>query len=307
MFPSAAELEDTSLENLVLLDSRGFFPAPGEDETSFLASVRRLTKAYGELAEGLAAGEALDEAVGFRIGEGIPIGPEVLSEAAEETREKFDFEIDWVPGYFLSRGLGILWGGCTIVTDTDLALFFIRKDFQEKKKWFLYSRRELLSHELCHVARNRVNDPEFEEHFAYMTSSSPLRRLLGNCFRSELDALIFLVPVLILLTAQALTCFEILILPQLPFWLFAAAGPGWLLIRNHLTRKCYDRAEENLRLAGIARPRSVLFRATRGEIHEIARSNPVEVCTLLRGFAEKELRWRIIAARFLDQPMPTES
>ena len=300
MFPSGSELEDTSLENLIRLDSRGFFPAPGEDETSFLSSVRKLAESYEALEAGLASGEKLDEAVGFRIGEGIPIGPDVMSEAAEETREKFDFEIDWVPGYFLSRGLGFLWGGCTIITDTDLALFFIRRDFRERKKWFLYSRRELLAHELCHVARNRLNDPEFEEHFAYMTSTSPLRRLLGNCFRSSFDAILFLVPILILLAAQTLTCFEILILPQLPFWLFAAAGPGWLVFRNHLTRKCYKRAEENLRLAGIARPRSVLFRASREEILAISRSNPVEVRTLIRSFMEKELRWRIIAARFLD-------
>jgi len=300
MFPSAAELEDTSLENLIRLDERGFFPAPGEDESAFLASVRRLVVAYGELESGLASGEPLDEAVGFRIGEGIPIGPEVMNEAAEETREQFDFEIDWVPGYFLSRGLGFLWGGCTIVTDTDLALFFIRRDFRERKKWFLYSRRELLAHELCHVARNRLNDPEFEEHFAYMTSTSPLRRLLGNCFRSSFDAFLFLIPILILLIAQALTCFEILILPQFPFWLIALSGPGWLVFRNHLTRKRYDRAEENLRQAGVARPRSVLFRAAREEILSISRSNPVEVRTRMREFAEKDLRWRIIAARFLD-------
>lgn len=300
MFPSGSELEDTSLENLIRLDSRGFFPAPGEDETAFLSSVRKLAESYEALEAGLASGEKLDEAVGFRIGEGIPIGPDVMSEAAEETREKFDFEIDWVPGYFLSRGLGFLWGGCTIVTDTDLALFFIRRDFRERKKWFLYSRRELLAHELCHVARNRLNDPEFEEHFAYMTSTSPLRRLLGNCFRSSFDAILFLVPILILLAAQTLTCFEILILPQLPFWILALIGPGWLVIRNHLTRKRYERAEENLRQAGIVHPRSVLFRASREEILAVSRSNPVEVRTLIRSFMEKELRWRIIAARFLD-------
>ena len=300
MFPSDSELEDTSLENLILLDSRGFFPAPGEDEAAFLASVRKLVDSYRELEAGLSSGEPLDEAVGFRIGEGIPIGPDVMSEAAEETQEKFDFKIDWVPGYFLSRGLGFLWGGCTIVTETDLALFFIRRDFRERKKWFLYSRRELLAHELCHVARNRLNDPEFEEHFAYMTSTSPLRRLLGNCFRSAFDAFLFLIPILILLVAQTLTCFEILILPQLPFWILALIGPGWLLIRNHLTRKRYERAEENLRQAGIGHPRSVLFRASREEILAVSRSNPVEVRTLIRSFVEKELRWRIIAARFLD-------
>ena len=300
MFPSDSELVDTSLENLILLDSRGFFPAPGEDEAAFLASVRKLVDSYRELEAGLSSGEPLDEAVGFRIGEGIPIGPDVMSEAAEETQEKFDFKIDWVPGYFLSRGLGFLWGGCTIVTDTDLALFFIRRDFRERKKWFLYSRRELLAHELCHVARNRLNDPEFEEHFAYMTSTSPLRRLLGNCFRSAFDAFLFLIPILILLVAQTLTCFEILILPQLPFWILALIGPGWLLIRNHLTRKRYERAEENLRQAGIGHPRSVLFRASREEILAVSRSNPVEVRTLIRSFVEKELRWRIIAARFLD-------
>ena len=299
MFPSDLELEDTSLENMIRLDERGFFPAPGEDASAFLASVRRLRDDYLELLHGLEAGESLDSAAGFRIGEGIPIGPDVMGEAAEETWEKFGFAIDWVPGYFLSRGLGLLWGGCTIVTDSDLALFFIRRDFRVRRKWFLYSRRELLAHELCHVARNRVGDPEFEEHFAYMTSTSPLRRFLGNCFRSERDAFLFLVPVLILLGVQMLNSFGVIDLVSWPFWLIAASGPGFLLFRNGLTRRAYSRAEENLLMARVRHPRAVLFRASRQEIRAIADADAASVPALLDGFAERELRWKIIAARFL--------
>ena len=298
MFPGDDVLQDESIENLIRLDEQGFFPAPGEDVSSFFAYLRHLRDSYRALEEGLAAGENLDSAVGFHIGQGVPIPPEVLSAAESETQEKFAFSVDWVPAYFLSRGLGVLWGGCTIITDENLALFFIRRDFRDREKWFIYTRCELLAHETCHVARNRLNDTEFEEHFAYMTSTSPLRRFMGNCFRQELDAFLFLLPVFLLLVMETLIFCSVLAWPVWPFWLLAAAGPGFLLLRNVRTRRCYARAEENLRLGGVENPRAVLFRMTREEIRETARSNPAEVVGMLCRKAETELRWRIIAARF---------
>lgn len=299
MFPDDTALQDESLENLIHLDEQGFFPAPGEDVPAFFAYLRHLRDSYRALEEALAAGENLDQAVGFHIGQGLPIAPDVLAGAESETKEKFAFSVDWVPAYYLSRGLGLLWGGCTIITDDNLALFFIRRDFRDREKWFIYTRCELLAHETCHVARNRLNDSEFEEHFAYMTSTSPLRRFMGNCFRQEFDALIFILPVFFLLVMETLIFCGVLNIAVWPFWLVAAAGPGFLLLRNVRTRSIYARAEENLRLGRVENPRAVLFRMTREEIRETAFADPAEAADKLRRKAETDLRWKIIAARFL--------
>lgn len=299
MFPDDDQLNSADFDFLLSLDDRGIFPAPGETQEQFMDYVRHLRDSYSVIYAALEKGKSLDAIVGFKIGEGIPITSEVLSEAEEENRQLFDFQINWVPAYFLSKGLGAIWGGCTVVTDTNLALFFIRKDFREKQQWFIYNRRELMAHELCHVARSRLNDPEFEEHFAYMTAGSSLRRFMGNCFRAELDAFIFIVPVFILLAIQLLNAFMGLRIPEYPFWLLALAGPMYLIIRNILTRRTFLRAEENLRQGGISKPRAVLFRCTREEIREIAASNPVEVITYLYKKAETELRFRLICKKYI--------
>ncbi len=298
MFPDDTKLNDTSPENLCALDAQGFFPAPGEDAEHFLANIRRIRDSYRDLEKRLSAGESLDEAVGFRIGQGIPIPPSDLEGAKEETLAKYGFSIDWVPAYYLSKGLGFLWGGCTVITDQELALFFIRKDFRNKEKWFLYTRRELLAHEICHVARGRFQSLEFEEHFAYMTSVSKFRQFMGNCFRADVDALIFLVPVLILLIAQFLIAFEFLFLPVAPFFLIAASGPAYLVVRNMLTRRKYRQAEEKLYRLGLRNPKAVLFRMTDAEIREVSSLETESVPVLLKEKTETELRWQIIKERF---------
>ncbi len=300
MFPDDTELDNITPDLFIELDRRGFFPAPGESAEAFLDNVRRLRDSYGVIADSLADGQNLDSVVGFHIGEGMPIPAEVLAEAEEETRRLFDFDIDWVPAYFLSKGLGAIWGGCTVITDSDLALFFIRKDFREKKKWFIYDRQELLAHELSHVARSRFNDPEFEEHFAYMTAKSSLRKFMGNCFRTEWDALIFILPVFLLLGVQILNFMQIIHLPEWIFWIVALCGPGFLIARNMLTRWTYTKAEENLRMAGAKNPRAVLFRCTQEEIRETAKSDPAEIAGQFYKKAETELRFRIITTRFFE-------
>ena len=299
MFPDDDQLNSPDMDFLLSLDNRGIFPAPGETQEQFMEYVRHLRDSYSVIYAALEKGKSLDAIVGFKIGEGIPITSEVLSEAEEENRNLFDFEINWVPAYFLNKGLGAIWGGCTVVTDTDLALFFIRKDFKENERWFIYNRRELMAHELCHVARSRLNDPEFEEHFAYMTAGSRLRRFMGNCFRTEWDAFLFVIPVFILLFIQILNAVMTWRIPEFPFWILALSGPAFLIIRNLLTRRTYLRALANLKQGGVSNPRAVLFRCTREEIREIAASNPVEVITYLCKKAETELRFRLICKKYL--------
>ena len=194
-FPSAKEIESLQTSRTDLLcnmDRQGLFFAPGENLDAYKKRLLNEAAGYRHLLQKIQNGKNLSEAAGFPVGRGTPITPEIIQEAALVTEKLYGFTINWVPGFFLTKGLGMLWGGCTVTDDKGLQLFFIRKGFKNKQHWFLYDRDELLAHELCHAARSVFQDCELEEHFAYATAKSALRRYMGNCFRTELDALLFL-------------------------------------------------------------------------------------------------------------------
>lgn len=287
-------------QNILDLDAAGFLPGPGESAETFLARVQAISDAENALREQLETdGTAtVFESIHVSLEEAIP--PEIIEEAGDITEELYGFRVRHVPGFFLSRDVGLLWGGCMIGDTVEpLAVFLIRGIFRTRERWLFYNRRELQAHELCHSMRQSLHDVEQEEFFAYRTSPSRLRRYLGNCFIRDYDAILFVIPTLLLLAAQIAQSFLLPRLPVWPFWILALAYPAWLLVRNQRARNRYFRAERNLTRWGIARPRAVLFRCTTPEIIEIGRMKQIgEFMSLW----ERDLRWRVIAARFLNTP-----
>ena len=187
-----------------------------------------------------------------------------------------------------------------MIADTELpfSFFLIRGAFRSRERWFLYNRRELLAHELCHSMRQPLRDVPLEEFFAYRTSPSPFRRYLGNCFIRDTDALLFVLPVFVLLGAVMVQSFVWPVLPAWPFWIAALAYPAFLFYRNAAARRRVFRAARKLREFGVAKPMAVLFRSTTPEIGELgALKSREEFAACL---AEKrDLRWEVIKFRFL--------
>ena len=294
---------DPALETAAALDAQGFLAAPGEDEAAFAARLQAERLKIRKFREQLDREMIAEPYGGLVLDSRSTIPPEILQEAAEITRAAYGFEIGWVPGFFPVKGLGLLWGGCSIGSYEDIpALFIIRRSFEHKKRFFIYSREELTSHELCHVARSPLNDPVYEEHFAYAISKSALRRYSGNCFKSEKDALFFLLPVFLLLAVQILRTFYRPDIPAWPFWILAFVWPAWLLLVNFRARKRYFRAENALRTYSDM-PQAVLFRCTAGEINALADAadDPAAVRTLLESKKNSDLRWKIIYQRFMNR------
>ena len=283
------------------LDSHGLLVAPGETLESYAARIdeRLRTRARFDLCTGDQAGsESLEAEIGFKGGTVEPMDNAIIAEAAEKTEKLFGFRADWVPAFFPSRGLGLLWGGCTVITESGFPVFFLRRGFRDKAKWFIYRRDELLAHELCHAVRGSLEDETYEEHFAYMTSSSAFRRWTGNCFRRELDAVIFLFPLLLLLVVQTLVYSGVLRLPLWPFWLLAFAFPVFLVARNIPERRTYFKAQAKLRRAGFDKPDAALFRMTAEEIRTLARTPDEQIGQYLPEKSDTELRWQILIRRF---------
>ena len=283
------------------LDSHGLIAAPGETLESFAARIDELlrTRARFDLCTDDRGGSgALEAEVGFKVGTVAPMDAAIIAEAADRTESLFGFRADWVPAFFPSRGLGLLWGGCTVVTESGFPVFFLRRGFRDRPKWFIYRRDELLAHELCHAVRGCLEDETYEEHFAYMTSGSVFRRWTGNCFRREWDAIVFLIPVVLLLVVQFIVYAGVLNLPLWPFWILAFAYPAFLVARNIPERRTFFTAREKLMYCGFAKPDAALFRMTTDEIRALARTPDGQLEDYFRDRSAAELRWQILVHRF---------
>lgn len=296
------ELTEDKLPELAALDSSGLLVGRRETFGEFRNRLLNLEAALGQLEEKLTSGGddvEIFEGVTVRRDWRVPV--EIIAEAGAVTEKYYRFSITWVPGFFLSRDIGWLWGGCAISdTARTVTVFLIRSSFMNRSKWFIYDRRELLAHELCHAARNVINDHMLEEFFAYQTAPSRLRRYMGNCFIHKYDAVMFLFPPLVLLAAQMAKTFGGLIWPIWPFWLFALAYPVYLLLRNNLARMEFFRACSRLLAFGFAEAPAILFRCSRQEIKDIALLvSPEAFRRFVQHRASTNLRWRIIQHRFV--------
>ena len=299
--PPPEELTATDLAGLAAWDAAGMPAGPGEDFAAYqqrlIGCERQLREMERELAE--TGRTRLFGSIEVSADDRVP--PELLREAAEITAPLYGFAARRCPGFFLSRDVGLLWGGC-LINDSEgaaPAVFFLRSRFRSSERFFIYNRRELQAHELCHLARQMLRDPELEEFFAYQTSPSRFRRYLGNCFVRQRDAFYFMVPALLLFAAQIAQFFWYPRLLTWPFWIAAVGFPLWLLARNAAGRENYFRARRKLRACGVTAARQVLFRATAAERERFRRLNgPADLAAFL---AEKrgELRWQVIIHRFM--------
>lgn len=296
-------------EDLAVLaehDARGLLLAPGETLAGYAARLGRLEAALAELEQGLAQHGVHQLFADFPLRREERIPPEIMAEAGAATERHYAFSLDWAPGFFLSRSLGLLWGGCAIsFPENGLSVFLVRAAFARKRRWLIYRREELLAHELCHAARLPLGDRAHEEWFAYRLSPSRLRRYLGNCFQVDTDALLFLLPVMLLLVAQVVQAVGLLPhLPIWPFWLFAGLGPALLLLRNHWAHRRLRLAMRALSAIGATRPEAILFRCSGEEIRALAKfaKNPGELSAWLAERCAAEPRWRVIRHRFLAEP-----
>ena len=296
--------EEPTLEKASLLDKRGFLSAPGEDLAAYQKRVLESEKRIRNFMEALEKEKVLEPYCGLLLSRDGVIDRSILQEVAPVTEEAYGFSVDYIPGFYPEKGLGLLWGGCSIDGYEEIPpLFMIRKNFRTKKRFFIYSREELTAHELCHVARNPIGDRSYEEHFAYAISKSAFRRYTGNCFKTEKDALFFLLPVFLLLIFRIAQAGGYLLrVPSWPFLLLVVLWPAWLLWKNYRARKVYFRAENGLKRF-TDHPGAVLVRCTGEEIISLGNSaaDPEKVKEFLAGKKDSDLRWQIIFRRFIKE------
>ena len=285
------------------LDRSGFLPCPGESGVEFLQRFILSEEAFADFESGMRENNAAVVFDEIKVEAPDRIPPEIIAEAAEKTRSLYGFENRRVPGFFLSGKVGALWGGCMIGDpDNGFAMMLLRRCFRQKQKWCVYDRAELLAHELCHAMRQSLGESRLEEYFAYQTGKSFLRRNFGNCFIRERDAVLFILPAFILLTATMIRELGGLQFPLWPFWGVVAVYPLFLLIRNFLSMRIVRKAEKNLRRFGVDAPGPILFRSTFEELETLGKLKDKEAFEEFRKERSQcELRWAIINSRFFDK------
>ncbi|MBQ6474348.1 MAG: hypothetical protein IJJ33_20370, partial [Victivallales bacterium] len=284
-----AEKED--LGTLVKLDARGFLLGPGEDGPSYAARLRKLRQNTQKMSAALnATGHYQIEDLKVEAKERIP--DSYFGEVEKQCRSLYGFAVDWVPGFFVNPEF-FLFGGCAYCFFPEFfALFIIRRQFRQRERWFIYSRRELLAHELCHIARVALGSERFEETFAYQTSTSAFRRLLGGVFLNAGDSYLFLGSALLVLLGQMLRTFLLPIIPIWPFWTAMVCALGWLFLRYAWLRLTLSRAKATLHTVFGNRTNHVLFRCTDDEIAFLATLPHQELPDWLK--RQTDLRWKLL-------------
>ena len=282
------------------LDHSGFLIQPGETAADYAKRVADVKRKGIAFFNHFSCDGKMEVYPGLSVCLKDKISQEIIEEAAAETEKMYQFSIRWVPGFFPEKEFGLFWGGCAVwQEDEPVPVIIIRRNFAKRKKWFIYDRTELISHELSHAARMPLMDGALEEHFAYALSKKWLRRTLGNCFQRDLDAIFFVIPALLLALVQSvITVFQITWLPIFPFWIFAFITPVYLIIRNLIQTGNYRAAAKVLKKSGYKSPRKILYRSVYSEICEIAKTKPGEISALLSSYAREEFRWKVILNMF---------
>lgn len=293
-------LDKANLDELALFDAAGFPARDGESPEDLRKRVKETLAVQEEFLTQLKENSKAIVFDEIELFHKDLIPEELTSEVEELTDNLYGFKVKHVAGFFLSGTVGLLWGGCLIGDpDTNFSVFLLRNGFKNKKRWLFYNRTELMAHELCHSVRQVLEEHTLEEYFAYQTSPSALRRYLGNCFIKELDAILFIIPALLLFVAELLHTLLWPNMHMIYFWILALLYPAYLFIRNAKARKCVKKAAQKLQSLGFSNVNAVLFRCTRTELEEIGncKSN-LEVEELLNKYRDTQLRWQVTLYRF---------
>ena len=283
------EVARGSVSALRKFDRHGLFPAPGENSQEFAARLTRLAAALNDLERQLQQKKYVEPCSGIKLKKDAVIPNNIYNEALAKTIELYDVKPDWVPGFFADESFGLLWGGCALSDmESNLVLFIIRKVFRQKRRFLVYDRQELMAHELTHAAHQSINEIKYEEYFAYRTAQSKLRKFFGGCFIYKYDAMLFLLPILLLPIVQILNVFAKVNLPMEYFYIIAALYPVFLSLRCFFTWQTAAKARKFLQKNSVADPDAVLFRMTAAEIASLARGKMAQ---------GNDLRWTLIKER----------
>ncbi|MCM8525715.1 MAG: hypothetical protein NE327_04305 [Lentisphaeraceae bacterium] len=299
------------LKTLSELDKRGFIIGPEESPENYSERLKVFEKNLNEMGSELKEKNALTvEDLTFPAEEKIPI--ESFNPAGKITEDLYDFKINWVPGFFVTPSFGILFGGCAYSFAPEFfSLFIIRNSFKKKKKWLFYERDELMSHELCHVARFAMGSHKYEEQFAYQTSTSSFRKNYGCMMRSAWETYIIMILLFGMLATQiSLITFKgdwltsRTIIENPVHWFYAAlfGFVAYLVLRQKKQNKGFAKTLDLLSTL-TTKPKALAFRLSDPELDKLSQMNSIDKESFKKLILSTsgEHRFEILKSRFFDK------
>lgn len=258
------------------LNSSGFFPAPGESRESFQERIDYLETWSQKCKEET-----------FKIPESSHsiekekrLSQEDLNKNSNKISELYQCRPTWVPAFYENKTLPMMTGGMAVHYKPEecpywLTYFQLKEAFRHKAKWWIYSAGEIISHEMCHIARGMLNSIRYEETFAYQTSTSSLRRYLGGALLTPKDNLIFMASLLWLFVVDFSSYFvdvsmmQPMLIGKIPLALVLTLG----LLRNANIRRELKQCKALLSDFFPENYNAVLFRFNDSEIMKCSRMN----------------------------------
>jgi hypothetical protein len=281
------------------LNNQGFIPGPLETEEEFLQRVD-FTKKISKNPKIFFEEEK----------ENPPFSLEdkVLKPRWNWTRAQLNYLFNTAPFdlamFFSNEKLSFFQGASTWILafgekNIKIPLIQFRKNLKKGTYLWIYTLDDILAHEAVHAVRVAFNEPKTEEVFAYMTSSSFIRRVLGPIIRSPIDVIMFLSSIGLSLISQTfLFIFKNSIFSYLFIFFFFSSlclfclGLGRLFLvrlRLNLTyRKLYKLLKDK------KKARATLFRLADDEIEKFSLMPGKQIQEFIEKEKEINLRFRLI-------------
>lgn len=293
------------IDELIELDCRGFLLPPECEPDQHLENARRtLEWADGVRRDLEREGRAEIMGAEFEAEQRLP--ENVMDECLTAAQDAYAIRPDWVPAFYSNSYLPWYVGGASFYGSPEgvfRVCFLLRESFRNRRRWLIYDRSEIASHETCHVARAAFAQPRFEEPLAYAISASAMRRVLGGMFNGRWEAPAFLISSLLLVGGSVMDMIGypswVRLLSALPL---AVIGSG-LGLRAALTYRDINRARRFLQQDFPETASAILFRCSDREIGSLAGAEAREISPI--GWMQEQPatpRWELIRRRFAESP-----
>jgi hypothetical protein len=290
-------------QDFFLLNKQGFIPGPQETEAEFYERIEFCRHLLTHLAEE-------SEATQLPFEEKDLATKTTLEEAFDLTNSLYGIQPEWVPLFFSNHQLTPWHGGCAWIFQlnehTPLAAFLqLRAHFRHFATYLrVYYRKELIAHELSHVGRLMLDEPQFEEFFAYQSSPYAWRRWLGPLIQSSTESLffilllglIFIVDLAILGTGHSTLSSMTNWLKLVPlFFIFYAFIR---LTQRHWTlQQCL----KNLKFLTHSSNQAshLLYRLCDSEIRQFAKESPENIKKFIENQSFHSFRWSFLSKLYI--------
>jgi hypothetical protein len=288
-------------EKLLLLNRQGFIPGPDESEEMFLKRVEITKKIYSDPANIL---KYIDgKTFPKKFFDEKKVKRPLWGWSKKTLKILFDIEPVDFYAFFSNEKLSFFEAAATWIVPIELEstnldsiikipLLQFRKKLKEKNFLLFYNFDEILAHEAAHMARVSFNNSKYEEIFAYLTSASSFRRILGGIINNPKEGHIFL-GLCLLSTSCSLfyNSFISIFSWVLPVGYFSI-GVFRLLKAKYVLSKAYNNILTVLKdkKKGLC----VLFRLSDEEIKSVANLKKNKVETYFRGKIETSFRFRML-------------